>query len=49
VQIDKDWVAKDLQFTTTVDQLRNSPNLRATQGWPARTRRRRRATTPQLT
>src|SRR5262249_41569167 len=29
---DKDWVAKYPQFLTAVDQLHNSPNIRATQG-----------------
>jgi sn-glycerol 3-phosphate transport system substrate-binding protein len=32
VQIDKDWIAKYPQFTTAVEQLHASPNIRPTQG-----------------
>ncbi|MBI3734860.1 MAG: ABC transporter substrate-binding protein [Chloroflexi bacterium] len=32
VKEDKDWVSKYPQFLTAVDQLHNSPNIRATQG-----------------
>jgi len=32
VQLDKDWVTKYPQFLTAVEQLHNSPNIRATQG-----------------
>lgn len=32
VQLDKDWVAKYPQFTTAVDQLHASPNVRAADG-----------------